>query len=193
MDSEETPVRVKSGGTKVSRRTVARGAAWAAPIATVAYAAPAFAASCVPQVSFDLDRSCKCPGQSSEGEEFVYYVAFCVNNDCVVGSGSGGTFKIITLAKDNGSAFDNVPNACFPAVLANAAPTNVNDCTTDVFRMDSTNSGTWVLVTFDVTVNGVTTRYTQQIQSPPFCECGNGGCADGRCGTENAAGTICNP
>ena len=193
MDSNK-PALAQVGGTKVSRRTIARGAAWSVPIAAVATSAPAFAASCVPQVSFDLDRSCKCPGQSSEGEEFVYYVAFCVDNACVDGgTGSGGTFTIIELAKDNGSAFDNVPNACFPAVLADAEPTNVNDCTTDIFRMDSTNSGTFVLVTFDVTVGGVTTRYTQQIQSPPFCECKNGGCTDGRCGTENAAGTVCNP
>jgi hypothetical protein len=194
MDSNNAPVRVKSGGTKVSRRTVARGAAWSVPIAAVAVSAPAMAASCVPQISLDLGRSCKCPGQSSPGEEFVYYLAFCVTNDCVVGSGAGGTFKVLEVAKDNGSVFPNRPNACFPATIgAGSTPTPVNECTTATYRFDSTNSGNFVLITFQVTVGGATTTYTQQLPSPPFCDCKNGGCTDGRCGTTNAAGVVCNP
>ena len=39
MDSKNTPVRVKSGGTQISRRTVARGVAWSAPIAAIGVAA----------------------------------------------------------------------------------------------------------------------------------------------------------
>jgi hypothetical protein len=193
MDSRKTPVRVQSGGTKISRRTVARGAAWAAPIAAVATAAPAFAASCVPQVSFDPSRSCKCPGQSSTGEEYVYYLAFCVNNACTTGTGSGGTFVVTNAVKDNGGAFPQVPNQCFTASLNTFPPTNVGSCTTDVYRFESDNSGNFVLVTFSVTVNGVTTQYTQKVPSPPFCDCKNGGCTDGRCGEKNAQNVICNP
>jgi hypothetical protein len=179
MDSKNTPVRVKSGGTQISRRTVARGVAWSAPIAVVGVAAPAFAASCAPQISFDNGRSCKCPGQSDPGEEFAYYVGFCVTNTCNDGGqGAGGTFTVISVAKSNGGLFVNTPNNCFPAVLGTGS-TASGSCTTDVYRMISDNSGNFVKVTFDFTINGITTRYTQQLPSPPKCT--NDNLADGRC------------
>ena len=183
MDSKITPVRVKSGGTQISRRTVARGVAWSAPIAAVGIAAPAFAASCAPQISFDNGRSCKCPGQSVGEEEFAYYVGFCVNNNCNDGGqGSGGTFKVLSVVKSNGSAFTNTPNNCFPAKIGDTfVDTPVGTCTTDVYRFISTNSGNFVQVTFSVTVNGTTTTYTQQLASPP--QCTNGQLQDGRCVT----------
>jgi hypothetical protein len=54
----------------VSRRTVARGAAWSVPIAAVSVAAPAFAASfTAPGKSANV--ACKCPGG---GSPFTYNV-----------------------------------------------------------------------------------------------------------------------
>ena len=182
MDSNNAPKRVKSGGTQISRRTVTRGVAWSAQIAAIGVAAPAMAASCVPIISFDSGRSCKCPGQSVDSEEFVYYLGFCVKNDCTVGSGAGGTFQVLSVAKDNGSLFQNVPNACFPATIGpNSPSTPVNECTTAVYRFDSTNSGNFVLVTFKVTYpNGTSQELTQTLPSPPFCR-DTDIAVDGRC------------
>jgi hypothetical protein len=42
---KSAPTRTQSGGTQISRRTVTRGVAWTAPVAAIAYAAPAFATS----------------------------------------------------------------------------------------------------------------------------------------------------
>ena len=53
--------------TYVSRRTVARGAAWSVPLVAVGVAAPAFAASVInPVVSDHIGNvTCKCPGGGS--------------------------------------------------------------------------------------------------------------------------------
>ncbi len=48
-----------------SRRTIAKGAAWAVPVIAVSAAAPALASSGGIIVEFDPDASCKYPGQST--------------------------------------------------------------------------------------------------------------------------------
>ena len=50
--------------SQVSRRTIARGAAWSVPVALVAVAAPAYAASFHPPGS-SANNGCKCPGGGS--------------------------------------------------------------------------------------------------------------------------------
>ena len=80
MDSTETPVRVKSGGTRVSRRTVARGVAWSAPIAAVAYAAPAFASS-QPVVAQQCGKACKHPGSGKNDKTYHFVFCFTVSGD----------------------------------------------------------------------------------------------------------------
>ena len=50
---------------QVSRRSVARGAAWSVPLVAVGVAAPAFAASVIHPVVSDPAKSCKCPGGGS--------------------------------------------------------------------------------------------------------------------------------
>ena len=69
MDSQKTPVRVKSGGTQISRRTVARGVAWSAPIAAISVAAPAFAASpyVPPPPVIDFGGACGNTGAQQKG------------------------------------------------------------------------------------------------------------------------------
>ena len=66
--------RAKSPGTQISRRTVTRGIAWSAPVAAVAYAAPAFAASPPPVVASQRGVACKHPGAS---DDKTYHFTFC--------------------------------------------------------------------------------------------------------------------
>ena len=177
MDSKNTPVRVKSGGTQISRRTVARGVAWSAPIAVVATAAPAFATSpgCQPVLTFSND-SCKCPGQSADTQEFVYFVKFCVtdNASCPTPSGSTSTFVITSVAKDNPGEFVLEPDACFPSTLPSPA-TPLGSCTTQTYRFRSSNSANHLIVGYSVTIvnsaSGVstTTDYTVTVDAPPKC------------------------
>ena len=49
----------------VSRRSVARGAAWSVPLVAVGVTAPAFAASVPSPGGSDPGKSCKCPGGGS--------------------------------------------------------------------------------------------------------------------------------
>ena len=58
------------GSEQVSRRAVARGAAWTVPLVAVGVAAPAFAASVGGPVVSAGTGSCKCPGG---GSPYVYY------------------------------------------------------------------------------------------------------------------------
>jgi hypothetical protein len=87
MDSIKTPARVKSGGTQISRRTVTRGVAWSAPIAAVAYAAPAFAASQPVTVQL-CGTICKHPGNSGPDDTFkIYHFTFCFTaSQAIVGN-----------------------------------------------------------------------------------------------------------
>lgn len=52
----------------LTRRTVAKGAAWTAPLVAVAVAAPAFAASVPPPTIKAGSTGGKCPGQSTDFE-----------------------------------------------------------------------------------------------------------------------------
>ncbi len=170
MVSKNAPVRAESGGTHISRRTVARGAAWSVPVAAVAFAAPAFAASCDPVISFSPD-SCKCPGQSTNTEEFVYYLKFCVADACTLNPGE--TFVVTDVQKSNGTQLDQAPNSCFPATLPSSPQTvgapGTPNCTTDIFRFVGVNSGNFLIVNFDTILNGVTTHHTAKVASPPKC------------------------
>jgi hypothetical protein len=68
---EETTAR-----GQVSRRTIAKGMAWAAPAIPVVAMAPKAAASpgCVPTLDFSED-SCRCPGTGQNN--FDYFVKIC--------------------------------------------------------------------------------------------------------------------
>ena len=60
---------------RVSRRTIAKGAAWAVPAVPLAVATPAYAQSgCVPTLSFD-PGSCRCTGEGQNDKE--YFVKIC--------------------------------------------------------------------------------------------------------------------
>jgi hypothetical protein len=74
MVLKNAPTRKESGGTQISRRTVTRGIAWSAPVAAVAYAAPAFAASPPPVVASQCGVACKHPGNV---DTKTYHFTFC--------------------------------------------------------------------------------------------------------------------
>src|SRR4051794_14908822 len=103
MDSDNTPAPMQtSGGTKISRRTVARGVAWSAPIAAVAYAAPAFAASPPPVVGGQCGTACKHPGAGQNDK--AYHFTFCFSATGAIDN------NLVTL----GNMFiDGVPRQAF--------------------------------------------------------------------------------
>jgi hypothetical protein len=60
---------------QVSRRSVARGAAWSVPLVVVGVAAPAFAASAATPTAVP-GASCKCPGSGGNNFNFKAVLAF---------------------------------------------------------------------------------------------------------------------
>ena len=113
------PALTQSGGTRISRRTVTRGVAWSAPIAAVAYAAPAFAASEPPVVASQCGVACKHPGAS---DDKTYHFTFCFkatgaidNNQVTIGTMKVGADcreafagvdnKIVTLVNNNACVY----------------------------------------------------------------------------------------
>ena len=119
MDSKKTPVRVKSGGTKISRRTVTRGVAWSAPIAAVAYAAPAFASS-QPVVVQQCGVACKHPGAGQNDK--TYHFVFCFKSSADV---DGGVVYLDTITV-GGIAKDAYSGD--PAVRTVAVTKNTTKC-----------------------------------------------------------------
>jgi hypothetical protein len=124
MDSKSTPARSQSGGTRISRRTVTRGVAWSAPIAAVAYAAPAFAVSEPPVVASQCGVACKHPGGKNKK---TYHFTFCFkatgaidNNQVTVTTMSAGADcraafagvgnKIVTLVNNAACSYIDAPD-----------------------------------------------------------------------------------
>jgi hypothetical protein len=104
MDEQHTPARALSGGTKISRRTVARGVAWSAPIAAVAYAAPAFAASPPPVIVTPCGSACKHPGIGQNKK--TYHFTFCFQTNQVL---VGATVTLDSMTIEGGGASENKP------------------------------------------------------------------------------------
>jgi hypothetical protein len=104
MDSKNTPVRVKSGGTQISRRTVARGVAWSAPIAVMATAAPAFATSPTPPVIVSqCGVACKHPGSGQNDK--AYHFTFCFKATAAGVDGNLVTVSTMLIGNDCRPAF----------------------------------------------------------------------------------------
>lgn len=100
--------------TGLSRRTLAKGAAWAAPVVAVAAAAPQVAASpvCL-EYNFDGTNACKSPG---EGSRF-YHLVLRICNTCKTGSISV-SFTIAQLQLNNGTILQACAGSSLPIVVS---------------------------------------------------------------------------
>lgn len=87
--------------SKISRRTLAAGAAWSVPVIAVASAAPAYAVSgpCIAPPP-DID-GCKYSGSSQPWDK-TYRAPITFKNNC----GKALTIKITSISWDKGSPFD---------------------------------------------------------------------------------------
>jgi hypothetical protein len=76
---------IQPKGKRMTRRTVAQGAAWAVPVIAIGAPVPAMAAS-PPDVVFELDPllSCKYPGKSCSDFDFGYRLVFRVRSTLAV-------------------------------------------------------------------------------------------------------------
>jgi hypothetical protein len=139
--------------TRVSRRTIAKGAAWAVPVVPLVAATPAYAATgdCI----ILGPESCKYPGQSEEEIPWGYELEIC--NEC------GVDVTITDVRKNNGPLYtdptlDTVYDANF---LLEAG-----DCVLINQILYSSNSANFLEI--DYVVVGTTTTITvDKIESPP--------------------------
>jgi hypothetical protein len=133
----------------------------------VGVAAPAFAVSpCTPVITLG-PGSCKCPGQSTTQEPWIYYLEFCITdaNNCAQQNGATFTVTKVHTNEDLGSG----ANACFQGLPANGT-VGSGGCT-PVVRLTSTNSANHLDVTFTL---GGQTFVTTNIPAPPNCSAVSG-------------------
>ncbi|MFC7361952.1 hypothetical protein [Nocardioides astragali] len=116
---------------------------------------------CEPVVTFG-DDACKCPGK---GNDFTYYLQFCVSDSNCSGSDSG-TFRILGVAKANSTALTPGPNACYPATTP-TLPTPLGGCSTQVLRFTGTNSSNKLDVTVEITSAAGTRTVVVEVPTPP--------------------------
>ena len=96
----------------ISRRTVAKGAAWTAPVILGGVAAPAYADS-GPGPTITPGGNCKLPGNSCDPLKFGYLFAFTIQNTSskpiyIYAGGTWPTYgpRITTVARDNKGALN---------------------------------------------------------------------------------------
>jgi hypothetical protein len=105
---------------RVSRRTIAAGAAWAVPVIAVGAAAPAMASSVNEPPVFELDpeASCKYPGQSFGQFNYGYNLVFNVTapttgtlciTDITVPNGTAEILLVQTIDGDGNSQCTSIP------------------------------------------------------------------------------------
>ena len=81
MVQQNAPVRAKTGGTHISRRSVTRGLAWSVPVVVIATPAPAYANHSVPIIVTQTGVACKHPGEGQNVKS--YHFTFCFQNTSV--------------------------------------------------------------------------------------------------------------
>ena len=105
-------------GVGPSRRTVAKGAAWAVPVIAVSAAAPALASSGGIIVDFRPDLSCKYPGQSTNftwGYKLVFNVTvseastFCFTDATAPNTDIGNVDYVSLEALESGDVATAAP------------------------------------------------------------------------------------
>jgi hypothetical protein len=148
----------------VSRRAVARGAAWTVPLVAIGVAAPAFAASPGgPPATVNPDSSCKCPGGN---QPFMYHLD--VNFTTPTTDTWTITLTNVTLDAD--------PNTATPVLYAGNFTSGSGTIT---FKFSTTNSKSGYAVTISYTATDVTTNETFTVTNlnlgtVKFNPCGSG-------------------
>lgn len=140
----------------VSRRTVTKAMAWAVPAIALAAPVPAFAASCIPTIIVDPDKSCKAAGQDQN-----YALYFLVSGSC---PGVPCTGVISAVWPNTGSE----PNYYFGPGGSHPA-----DGVTPMYlcEVDNMTSKMWVTATITCGANATTADYL--INMPNFNSAGN--------------------
>jgi hypothetical protein len=154
---EETTAR-----GQVSRRTIAKGMAWAAPAIPVVAMAPKAAASpgCVPTLTFSSD-SCKCPGTGQNNWD--YFLKVCYTGT-VCPDTADGIYVAIRL------------NTGPPPGELVAGPVFVpaNGCS-DLIQFNSTNSANFLNLHYGATPGEASDPEAPfiQVANPPNCDEGD--------------------
>ena len=139
--------------TGVSRRTVTKAMAWAAPVVAIAATAPLAAASCIPTVSLG-PGSCKCPGQS-QALPWHYYLKICAGGvSCPESSAVLVITKVYTKA-----------NAQPRTLWTGSQEVATGECIT--IEGDANNSGNFLEIEYHI--KGTTDTLTAEVASPPKC------------------------
>ncbi|MEI5583938.1 MULTISPECIES: hypothetical protein [unclassified Agromyces] len=139
--------------TGVSRRTVTKAMAWAAPVVAIAATTPLAAASCIPTVSLG-PGSCKCPGQSTS-LPWNYFLRICAGGvACPESSAVLVVTKVYTKA-----------NAQPRTIWEGSQEVATGDCI--VIEGAANNSGNFLIIEYKV--KGTDTVLTQEVSSPPDC------------------------
>ena len=141
---------------QVSRRTIAKGMAWAAPAIPVVAMAPKAAASvCVPTLTFD-PNSCKCPG--SGANNFDYYVKICYTGT-VCPDSNGGLY--VAIRTNTGAR---------PLLSPDAYLVPAGGCT-DVLQFNSTNSANFLNLHYGATAEAALDPDAPfvQVENPSQC------------------------
>lgn len=113
--------RMQSGGTQISRRSVARGMAWTVPVVAVATAAPAYASASQPVIIVGCGNACKHPGEGQNDK--TYHFTFCFTNTTASSitviltgmvvngvSGSVSPTSVVVAANTTVCAYVDAPN-----------------------------------------------------------------------------------
>lgn len=136
----------------VSRRTVTKAIAWSVPAVAVAASVPIAAASCVPTISLS-QRSCKCPGQSTNSP-FTYHLEICAG-----GQSCPQSSIVITITSI-------VTGSQGETIWQGSQDLTANTC--HVFTGSASNSGNWIYVYYEI--SGVAQATPVQLASPPNCD-----------------------
>ena len=106
MVSKNAPVRMQSGGTRVTRRTVTRGVAWSAPVVAVGVAAPAFAASPPTVTVTPCGNACKHPGEGQNDKTYHFTFCFQTNSGLV-----GNSVTLVSMTVNGVNKTNLVPTS----------------------------------------------------------------------------------
>jgi hypothetical protein len=142
-----------------SRRTIAKGAAWAVPAVPLAVATPAYAASgvCVPDITFS-DRSCKCPGLGQNDNNYFVRVCFADSATCAAPE-AGDTFWV-TIRSNTGSR---------PIELSEQITVAVDGCSNRILTFTGDNAANFLLVSIGGSQAEAEAALPRRVPAPPNC------------------------